>query len=188
MLLRPGRAAARRLFSEFPVAARKGKMAALARQAEDEFASKGPLGILGASSVTSVGEERPPMQITEYDAGGFMVSGDVWVPSSVALLNFSAFLWKPRECEEITVESLRLFLLVHPRPEILVIGMGATQPRRLHEVEKAFREEGIAVEQMDTANAVHTFNILNDEKRRVGGALLTMQPRGRDEYRDPFDV
>lgn len=49
MLLRPGRAAARRLFSEFPVAARKGKMAALARQAEDEFASKGPLGILGAS-------------------------------------------------------------------------------------------------------------------------------------------
>ena len=38
---------------------------------------------------------------------------------------------------QITVESLRLFLLVHPRPEILVIGMGATQPRRLHEVEKA---------------------------------------------------
>ena len=39
---------------------------------------------------------------------------------------------------------------------------------------------------MDTANAVHTFNILNDEGRTVGGAFLTLEPRGVDEYADPL--
>ena len=43
-----------------------------------------------------------------------------------------------------------------------------------------------ALEQMDTANAVHTFNILNDEGRTVGGAFLTLEPRGVDEYADPL--
>ena len=68
-----------------------------------------------------------------------------------------------------------------------VVGLGARGPReRLAEVEAHFREEGIALEQMDTANAVHTFNILNDEGRTVGGAFLTLEPRGIDEYADPL--
>ena len=87
----------------------------------------------------------------------------------------------------MTVESLKLFTVVHPRPEIVVVGLGARGPReRLVDVEAHFREEGIALEQMDTANAVHTFNILNDEGRTVGGAFLTLEPRGVDEYADPL--
>ena len=87
----------------------------------------------------------------------------------------------------MTVEALKLFTVVHPRPEIVVVGLGARGPReRLADVEAHFREEGIALEQMDTPNAVHTFNILNDEGRTVGGAFLTLEPRGVDEYADPL--
>ena len=88
-------------------------------------------------------------------------------------------------------------VLVIRRPEVtrlrvaatesVVVGLGARGPReRLADVEQHFREEGIALEQMDTANAVHTFNILNDEGRTVGGAFLTLEPRGVDEYADPL--
>ena len=56
----------------------------------------------------------------------------------------------------------------------------------LAEVEAFLKAEGIALEQSDTPNAVHTFNILNDEGRTVGGAFLTLEPRGIDEYADPL--
>jgi len=109
------------------------------------------------------------------------------VPSAIACLSHSAFLWRARTPADVTVDTLRLFTVVHPRPEIVVLGLGSRGPRqRLEAVERFLKAEGIALEQMDTANAVHTFNILNDEKRTVGGAFLTLEPRGADEYADPY--
>ena len=35
-----------------------------------------------------------------------------------------------------------------------------------------FREHGIVVEQMNTLSSLSTFNILNEEERRVAAALL----------------
>lgn len=51
-----------------------------------------------------------------------------------------------------------------------------------------FLDEGIAVEQMDTSNAVHTFNILNDEARPIGAALIAISPRDRYQFGDPFEA
>ena len=149
----------------------------------------GRMGVGGAAPLSAEVLESADRRtaVTEVDAGGFELNGDVFVPSSVACLAHSAFLWKARRPSDVTVESMRLFTAVHPRPEIVVLGLGAKGPReRLLDVELFFRDEGIALEQMDTANAVHTFNILNDEKREVGAALLTLEPRGADEYADPF--
>ena len=151
------------------------------------FASS--MGVGGAAPLSANVLESADRRtvVTEVDEGGFELNGDVFVPSSVACLAHSAFLWKARTVDDITVDSMRLFTAVHPRPEIVVLGLGAKGPKpRLVDVERFFRDEGIALEQMDTANAVHTFNILNDEKRTVGAALLTLQPRGADEYSDPF--
>ncbi|KAH8082080.1 hypothetical protein JL720_8606 [Aureococcus anophagefferens] len=137
----------------------------------------GRMGVGGAAPLSAEVLESADRRtaVTEVDAGGFELNGD------------RAFLWKARRPEDVTVESMRLFTAVHPRPEIVVLGLGAKGPReRLLDVELFFRDEGIALEQMDTANAVHTFNILNDEKREVGAALLTLEPRGADEYADPF--
>ena len=146
---------------------------------------RGESNSFGAATLEDTNEKRT--HISEVDAGGFELRGDVFVPTSICCLPYHAFLWRARVQEDVTVESLRLFTVVHPRPEIVVVGLGARGPReRLAEVEQHFREEGIALEQMDTANAVHTFNILNDEGRTVGGAFLTLEPRGVDEYADPL--
>ncbi|KAJ8598730.1 hypothetical protein CTAYLR_010226 [Chrysophaeum taylorii] len=131
------------------------------------------------------GEERR-MQVTEYDVGGFELQSDVYVPSSIVLLSKSAYLWRPRRIEDITPESLRIFTVLHPRPEIVFLGLGAASRRLSPEITKGLEEEGISVEQMDTGNAVHTFNILNEEMREIGAALLTPEPR--EEYRDPFEI
>lgn len=75
------------------------------------------------------------MQVTEYDAGGFEVQGDVYIPCSIVisapclthsllcsehlaqvLLSHTAYLWRARTIEDITLESLRIFTIVHPRP------------------------------------------------------------------------
>ena len=146
---------------------------------------RGESNSFGAATLEDGNEKRT--HISEVDAGGFELRGDVFVPTSICCLPYHAFLWRARTQEDVTVESLRLFTVVHPRPEIVVVGLGARGPReRLADVEQHFREEGIALEQMDTANAVHTFNILNDEGRTVGGAFLTLEPRGVDEYADPL--
>lgn len=127
------------------------------------------------------------LAVTSVDDGGFELDGDVFVPSSIACLASSAFLWRARSVEDVTVESLSIFAVVHPRPEILILGLGAPGPRpRLAAVEAFFKAEGIALEAMDTANAVHTYNILNDERRPVAAALLTPVPRASDEFADPF--
>ena len=146
---------------------------------------RGESNSFGAATLEDTNEKRT--HISEVDAGGFELRGDVFVPTSICCLPYHAFLWRARVQEDVTVESLKLFTVVHPRPEIVVVGLGARGPReRLADVEAHFREEGIALEQMDTPNAVHTFNILNDEGRTVGGAFLTLEPRGIDEYADPL--
>lgn len=122
------------------------------------------------------------MQVTEYDAKGFELQNDIYVPSSVALLSHSAFLWRARRVADVTQNSLSLFTLVHPRPEILILGLN--EATRIDTT--WLRDQGIAVEQMDTKNAVHTFNVLNDELRHIAAALLTPVPR-EDDYADPFE-
>lgn len=149
--------------------------------------ASGPLGIAGAAELS--GDDRR-MQVTEYDDGGFEVQGDVYIPSSIALLPHTAYLWRPRRVEEINFETLRLFTVVFPRPEIVVVGLGEdfSSSRSLGpEIITKFMQEGIMIEQMNTRNAVHTFNILNDEGRTVGGAILTPKPRSIEEFADPFE-
>ena len=139
----------------------------------------------GAAGGAAGGDRR--LAITSVDDGGFELDGDVFVPSAIACLSRTAFLWRARTAADVTAASLRLFAVVHPRPEIVIVGLGAPGPRpRLEAAEAYLRGEGIALEAMDTANAVHTYNILNDERRPVACALLTVTPRAADEFADPF--
>jgi NADH dehydrogenase [ubiquinone] 1 alpha subcomplex assembly factor 3 len=54
----------------------------------------------------------------------------------------------------------------------LVIGVGKRYHKLPDEVLQYFRERHIAVDVMSTPNATSTFNILNQEGRVVGGAML----------------
>mmetsp|Transcript_16924 Transcript_16924/g.21932 ORF Transcript_16924/g.21932 Transcript_16924/m.21932 type:complete len:187 (+) Transcript_16924:43-603(+) len=182
MLLRAARVTGRRCTGYTCTGHLSLSSSILRRQFSDQVSSV--LGIKEASNVVA-STDSARLQITGCDPGGFEIMGDLYIPSSIVALNYNAFLWRPQTIEDITFDSLGVFTIVHPRPEIVIIGLGANPSTRLDELFLYFRDEGIALEQMDTTNAVHTFNVLNDEERAVGAAILTMEPRGR-EGQDPY--
>ena len=73
--------------------------------------------------------------------------------------------------------SSSLVRVVRPKPDILVLGLGAGMPREgvPAEVRALAREEGVTLEALPTAPAISTYNILAGEDRRVLGAFL-VQP------------
>ncbi len=109
-----------------------------------------------------------------YDGQGFEVR-DVNYRGSVLALPSACFLWKPRVVEDITPAALAPLLLVKPPIEILVVGTGQRVGRPLPPATVEFlAAKGVALELMDTASACSTFNILNQEDRRVAGAFLAV--------------
>lgn len=109
--------------------------------------------------------------VNEYDETGFKANG-VRHEGSMICLGKLAFSWTPRSFAEITPESLSLFQLLRPAPEILVVGCGNRIDRVSPEVRNFLKSNGIKVEAVDTRNAASTFNILNEEGRQVAVAML----------------
>ena len=112
----------------------------------------------------------PPV-VTGYTTNGFRVQGNR-VFGSIALLQQGFYSWKPNTANEITVESLQLFPVTVPRIEILVFGMGERNETLSPRVRDYLRAHGIGVEISDTPRALSMFNLLLEEGRMVGGALI----------------
>lgn len=111
------------------------------------------------------------VQVNGCFDGGFMV-GDVQVEGSVICVGDVWFHWKPERYEDITVDSLALLDVVLPIPELLVLGCGPVIRQVPEDLMKGLRERFVSIEAVDTKNAVATFNILNQEGRKVVGAFL----------------
>jgi NADH dehydrogenase [ubiquinone] 1 alpha subcomplex assembly factor 3 len=79
---------------------------------------------------------------------------------------------------DITLESLMLFVLANPKVDILILGTGTRTEFISPSLRAELRARGIAVEQMASDKALATFNILAEEARNVGCALLTMTHSG----------
>ncbi|ODV64451.1 uncharacterized protein ASCRUDRAFT_23663, partial [Ascoidea rubescens DSM 1968] len=69
-------------------------------------------------------------------------------------------------------KSLSIFRLIHPKPDLLVIGLGK-KTRMLDQSNKNFfKELGIQLEVTSTLNACKNFDILSTERKDQIGALL----------------
>ena len=106
-----------------------------------------------------------------YDATGFIV-GDVQVEGSILCFGDIWLAWSARTLSDLSLESLTFVDLVKPPPELIVLGCGHAIEQVPQELLLQLKERDIAVEAMDTVNAVATFNILNQEGRKVVGAML----------------
>jgi NADH dehydrogenase [ubiquinone] 1 alpha subcomplex assembly factor 3 len=102
---------------------------------------------------------------------------NVVIRQPVLVFPSSYLSWNVDRLEDITIEKLRVFSLLFPTLDLLLIGCGETVPPNFSpSIRKYFRDQGIMLEITTTAHAASTFNILNGEGRNVAAALLTIKP------------
>jgi uncharacterized protein len=113
----------------------------------------------------------PGRQIIErYGAHGFRVSGVIH-PGAVLVFPQHTLAWETTDPAAITFASLAP-VVAHGGLRILLLGMGRRMCPVAAELRAALRDEGIALEAMDTGAACRTFNVLLGEDRLVAAALL----------------
>lgn len=83
------------------------------------------------------------------------------------------YSWDVADPAEITLESLeRVFA---EDIEVLLVGLGADIAPFDPAIRQALREKGVIVEAVSTGSAVRTYNVLFNEKRAVGAALIAVE-------------
>ncbi|MGH8211122.1 MAG: Mth938-like domain-containing protein [Steroidobacteraceae bacterium] len=78
--------------------------------------------------------------------------------------------WQPARFSELTPAHLEPILAL--KPELVLLGTGATQRFPPAPIRSALTERGVGLEVMDLGAACRTFNILVQEERRVAAALF----------------
>jgi uncharacterized protein len=78
--------------------------------------------------------------------------------------------WPPTTLNDLQLNHLELIFEL--RPELVLLGTGATQRFAPAAIRAAFAGRGIGIESMDLGAACRTFNILVQEDRRVAAALF----------------
>jgi len=138
-----------------------------------------------------------PPPITAIDAclsDGFHLNNGVKISggSGVILVDGEAFGWKPWEAPsptatkdkkaminakgqfEVPSEAWGLLEVVWPKPDLLILGLGANMFPIAPGMRKAINDLGIRVEIQDTRNAAAQFNLLATERgtQSVAAALV----------------
>lgn len=127
--------------------------------------------------------KRARISVTGYTDTGFEID-NLLVQGSVVLLPTCAFLWKARTAADITVPSLAIVTVLHPVPELLLLGVGRTSQPVHPSVIEFFARRGTMVEIMQSIHAVTTFDVLMGEDRSCVAAILPFD--APDRHADPF--
>ncbi|KAH7849636.1 hypothetical protein Vadar_020773 [Vaccinium darrowii] len=106
-----------------------------------------------------------------YTDEGFTVNG-VSYEGGVLCVGNLITSWSPKKFSDITVDSLSMFQIVRPIPEIFILGCGRNIQLVNPELRRFIRSTGMKLEALDSRNASSTYNILNEEGRIVAAALL----------------
>ncbi|KAI8340462.1 NADH dehydrogenase 1 alpha subcomplex assembly factor 3 [Chlamydoabsidia padenii] len=121
-------------------------------------------------------DRGPNVGIEVITKQGFVLSNNVQVSQPLILVNGSPFLWKVSKdhihSSDWDMESLCIFDLVSPKPELILFGTGSTFAPLPAHVRKHFHDMGVQVDIMNTKHAAATYNVLAEEGRRVAAALL----------------
>jgi len=110
--------------------------------------------------------------IEAYGKGGFRFAG---MSHRGSLLCLPAGIWPApvRTLQDITAETFALVFAGAPIDHFL-IGTGREVVPLRRELAALFAQHDIAVEAMTTGSAIMTYNILLEERRRVGALLIAV--------------
>ena len=115
-----------------------------------------------------------PAQIDSYGNGGFRFGG-MSHRGSLLCLPDGIWAWPVTDVRDITTSSLEMVFARAANLHVFMIGAGRNPwpiPERLRQ---RFRDAGISVDAMTTGAAAQTYNILLDEGRKVGAALIAVE-------------
>ncbi len=107
---------------------------------------------------------------TAHGADHVMVNGERHERSIVVLAEEVRSDWVVAGFDELTEAHFAYFAAL--KPDVLLLGTGATQRFPHPRLYRALTDAGIGVECMDTPAACRTYNILVAEDRRVVAAIL----------------
>mmetsp|Transcript_6818 Transcript_6818/g.17420 ORF Transcript_6818/g.17420 Transcript_6818/m.17420 type:complete len:187 (-) Transcript_6818:391-951(-) len=128
--------------------------------------------VTGGSGFSDVlGDASPSIRITGYDSKSFVVNGNS-VSGSMFCYEGKFLLWNVESLGDVNPAVLSVLQLVRPKPEVLVVGSGSRFHPISREVKEFLYEQNIGHEVSDTPTAISTFNILQQEGRRVAAALI----------------
>ena len=108
--------------------------------------------------------------IRAYEPGRIMVGLNAFSRSFIVTPDALIDDWPPQTIAALRAEHLDVFHDL--RPEILLLGVGATQTFPEYSLLAELMNRQIPVEVMDTAAACRTYNILFAEDRAVAAALM----------------
>ena len=115
--------------------------------------------------------QDPGLQLFSGYGAGFVVVNNVRYETCLVVSPQAVIEWGVSGFEALTaadfgfIESLK--------PEIMILGTGATQRFPRPELTRGLAAAGVGVEVMDSPAACRTYNILATEGRKVVAAILT---------------
>ncbi len=109
--------------------------------------------------------------IDSYGAGGFAFAG-MSHRGSILALPSGVYAWNP-DSAALTLNDFALPLAELDAIELLIIGTGVAMTP-LSKLRAPLRAAGLNTDVMATGNAVATYNLLLEEKRRVAAALIAV--------------
>ncbi|BGP45344.1 hypothetical protein JCM10450v2_001162 [Rhodotorula kratochvilovae] len=125
-----------------------------------------------------------PVAVTSLTpSAGFTLSDGMVVPAPILLIDGHCFLWDVQhptqegkdpmgsKWDGWIVDKVRIFEALNPRPEILFVGTGTSTQFAPPAFKKYLNSLGIQVDVLDSRNAASTYNLLQEEGRRVAAAL-----------------
>lgn len=124
--------------------------------------------------------ERPviPFLPRQVPVGGyrdrFFHFGGMSHAGSITALPSGVRPWRPESVEDLTAEDFSVIVADAPAFELLLIGTGRDPAPLRAPLKQILRECGLRFDVMSTPAAASTYNILLDEGRPVGAALIAV--------------
>ena len=111
------------------------------------------------------------LQLFSGYGAGFVAVNNVRYEKCVVVSPQAVIEWEVSGFEALTAADFGFIETL--KPEIMILGTGATQRFPRPELTRALAATGVGVEFMDSPAACRTYNILATEGRRVVAAILT---------------
>ncbi|PZC76301.1 hypothetical protein B5X24_HaOG204813 [Helicoverpa armigera] len=127
----------------------------------------------GKTTVRVINQEYDAgLMIDSYATYGFKLNNGLTVLGPMAIFPRTVMSWQVPAAEEVTEQSLKLFKLLEPRIDLLVVGLDTNERPLQDAVLRLARSLGLNAEVLPTEHACSTFNFLNSEGRSVAAALI----------------